>query len=151
VPKPYPQQRVHFEAIKFRNEQDGVVAFRLSEGRYVNCVTHDGGRTWQFSHFDAPGATPSIVENHIFWCVLHGGRNWPTLQKDTEAITFPLPEEFRDNNRSVCAAFIDDVNGSTMIKERGKTTLIVTDDGAKTFKIVPLPTPNSISVRSDLN
>ena len=146
IPLDSPQQRPYLISLKFRNMTEGTIAAGAQEPetvnqRYTNCFTRDGGKTWRFSQFDALGAGPSIVDDHIYGCASNrtSGFTTATLQRDTAPISFTLPAGIRSNPETLCANFVDDVNAWAFVRIGREKRLVVTTDGGKTSKFMPLP------------
>jgi photosystem II stability/assembly factor-like uncharacterized protein len=149
VPVDSPQQRPYLISLKFKNMSEGVIAAGAQEPqgddqRYTNCFTRDGGKTWRFSQFDAQSAGPSIVDEHIYWCVVRHPvpaffKARVILQRDTKPISFALPKTIVSNAGSFCAHFIDDRNAWALVRIGVERKLVVTPDGGKTSKFMPLP------------
>jgi len=148
VPVDSPEQGTYLITLKFKNKRDGMLAAGVerTEGgatfRFVGCVTHDGGKTWQFYQFDALSANPSIGDKHIFWSIFDRDTKKVAIQKDDHIIPFTLPIGLFPEGRLSYADFVDDSNAwSTYFNGPAGMVLLATSDGGKTSEIITPPLP----------
>jgi len=150
VPKESAEQSAYLVALKFKNMREGLVAAGVqgTEGSvtFVNCFTRDGGKTWQFSQFDAESAQPSLGSEHIFWSVYspsperhHAGK--VSVQKDNNPISFGLPADVSSASRLIDLDFLDDTNAWATYSDGGQARLVATIDGGQTSKLMASPLP----------
>ena len=146
VPVPADLASTYFIALKLKNRSEGMLAAGVASTphgatfRFLGCVTHNGGKTWRFSQFDALSAEPSIGDKHIFWSVFDRDTKKVTIQMDSNPISFALPAGFSLGGRFIEVDFIDDSNAwATYANGRRGLDLISTTDGGKTSQIITPP------------
>jgi hypothetical protein len=158
-------ERVSYAQLKFDKRGDGVVAVQtwLSDYvvRFITCVTHDEGRSWQVSHFDAYEASPSLVDMHVIWTVFHLPKTEGTIFDRTRP-----PNTIRIGDREITPRvpvalslegglgnvdFSDDSHGwTTYLNGRPSrfglpglafdaSELLSTTDGGESFRIITPP------------
>lgn len=137
VPIPIPknpgpdEEDFYLIGLKFRNMQEGMVAAgvqRTHRGVFASCFTQDGGKTWQFSRFNASNAEPSIGDRHIFWSADYV-EGQSDIRMDSEPIPFVYPAGVS------LSLNVDFLNDSYAWLSDGKG-LIATTDRGQTSKFI---------------
>lgn len=169
VPADSPEN-VRFGELKFDKKGDGVLVAQTQVSGYVEtfftCVTHNGGRLWQFSKFDEYGARPSLVGTHIIWTVFYWPMTPPTIRIGDREIAPVIPEALSLQGRLGNVDFIDDsnawatyANGRTApLTSQPPLELLSTSDGGKTFRVItppfaengPIPPPELYTVNGSI-
>jgi len=137
VPVPVPKDEggeAYFSSFRFKDKREGLAVAELQLSGYVfrlfSCVTHDGGRSWQISHFDAYHAAPSLLGDHIIWSI----SDWPEMkiriQRENLVVAPALPSGPGISD----VDFIDDQNGWAIAGQ-----LLTTTDGGRTFRVITPP------------
>jgi photosystem II stability/assembly factor-like uncharacterized protein len=152
---------IRFGALKFDAAGNGVLVAesRVSDyvDRFFTCVTHDGGTSWQFSHFDEYQAHPSLLNMDIIWTIFHWPASATTIRAGETVISPKIPDSLALNGNLGDVVFIDQLHAWTTFRN-GRTgpyteqilyELLSTTDGGKTFRTItppavthyPLPPP----------
>ena len=140
-----------FIALKFRNTAEGMLAADVAGGspdaetyHLLGCVTHDGGKTWQFSKLDESDGGPAFGKTHIIWILFDFKTKQSTIRADNQIIFPGFAPGLPLGGQLESAGFFDDANGWATYLDQpaarfaGKE-LLATTDGGKTFQIITPP------------
>jgi photosystem II stability/assembly factor-like uncharacterized protein len=140
-----------FIALKFRNTAEGMLAADVGGGspdadtyHLLGCVTHDGGKTWQFSKLDESDGGPAFGRTHIIWILFDFETQQSTIRADNQIISPSFAPGIPLGGQLESADFFDDANGWVTYLDQpaarfAGTELLATTDGGKTFQIITPP------------
>ena len=128
-----------FTAIGFKSASEGAVAAEMQltneATRFFSCETHDGGKSWSVTQFEAETANPSIVDSHIIWSFSAARGENTKFRIRNQVVSPSLPSGLSAKAYPVPLDFINDSHG--WASSSGE--LLSTVDGARTFQVITPP------------